>query len=172
MTEEGNNEYSNNLYKRVTGRQDLDSKIFNEIVKLERKPILLIGKDKELIQNTTREICSTRLKVYCSISFNNPFENSNDPITSIGSFEESGIESGIILREYSCIGKTETEIEHDLFLPKNLIRYYEKGDMFLVRGLNSKRILERLADSVTKYCCGLLFIMVIELTQQTRTHGN
>lgn len=135
---------------------ELDSKILEKIEKLEiKKPILLIGKDKELIRSAVGQIYYKKEGCFV-IPYPEPFGSSDNLMTYFGSFGENKNR----LREYNCIGKTEAEIERDLFLPKNLINYYKNGDMFFIRGLNIPRILERLADSVEKYCNGVLIVNV------------
>lgn len=132
-------------------KNELESKTIEEIKKLERKkPVLLVGKNKELIQNAVKEIYYTQTGRFVTF-FPSPFGNDDDDLITY--FDSN-------LREYSCIGKTETEIKHALFSPKNLIRYYKNGDMFLVRGLDIPRILECLADSVEQYYTGVLIINV------------
>lgn len=64
------------------------------------------------------------------------------------------------LKNYSCIGKNESEIENALFLSANaLIKHYQDEILF-VKGLKSQRILERLADTFSSIRFGVLIINV------------
>lgn len=116
----------------------------------KEKLVLLVGKKKEMIQDAVKDIYRTQTGSFITF-FPCPFGSSGNLIKYFDSN----------LWEYTCIGKTETEIEHDLFSTKTHgISHYKNGEMLFVRGLNSKRILERLADSVEEYCNGVLIINV------------
>ena len=166
MTEEEKNEYWKKLAEQIAKDVQenpckMDSKIFKDIEQLKRKkPILLIGKDKKLIKHAVNWIRFTHPKVYRPVTRTLSLfaRYSDNPISPAISSVKKG---EIILTEYSCIGKTETKIEDDLFSPDySLISDYKSGEMLFVRRLNSKRILERLADSVEGYCNGVLIINV------------
>ncbi|MBM4056312.1 MAG: hypothetical protein FJ264_16905 [Planctomycetes bacterium] len=154
----------NEYYKEILEALVRDNKKLREIEKLDmKKPILLIGKDKDLIQTAISWIHLSHPKSNRPV-VNTPslFERYVDNWKEYLPVKNSAVSGRIILTEYSCIGKTETEIERDLFnsLSSSLMTNYTRGEMLFVRGLNSKRMLERLADSYLMYCPGVMIINV------------
>ena len=168
MTEEEKNEYWKKLAEQIVKDVQenpckMDRKIFKDIEQLKRKkPILLIGKDKKLIKHAVNWIHFTHPKVYRpATQYLSIFARHIKDWEGYNPIEASVKNCEIIKTEYSCIGKTETEIERDLFSSnESFIFEYRRGEMLFVRGLNSKRILERLADSVESHCTGVLIINV------------
>lgn len=136
----------------------LGNKIFREIEKLNRnKPILLIGKNKKIIQEAISWIHLTHAKVHRHVGYTLSLFARYADWEGYHPVKDSVDRGEIILTEYSCVGKTETEIEHDLFNspPDSLITNYTMGEMLFVRGLNSKRMLERLVDSHRGHSLGI-----------------
>ena len=168
MIEEEKNEYWKKLAEQIVKDVQenpckMDRKIFKDIEQLKRKkPILLIGKDKKLIKHAVNWIHFTHPKVYRpATQYLSIFARHIKDWEGYNPVEASVKNCEIIKTEYSCIGKTETEIERDLFSSnESFIFEYRRGEMLFVRGLNSKRILERLADSVESHCTGVLIINV------------
>lgn len=151
-------------------------------------PILIIGMGKVKVEHAVKYIHTVIENPYTSANLPTPsveeimlkghFEGKSDGllqrvVTINEEIQEESYHKTILkkhfdereteLKNYSCIGKNESEIENALFLSANaLIKHYQ-GEILFVKGLRIPRILERLADTHRSPVCGKLIINVPDM---------
>ncbi len=120
-----------------------NTKILNQIKELKfSKVILIIGENLDLAEAVASCIFSTYLKFYCHTLHK----------LSLTDGKYTARES--TFKSQSYVGWDEVDIKDHLFLSQNpnpLIDHFKRHDILFLRGINDKKILERLIDTAREY---------------------